>query len=209
MVQMTVFFILVAGLAVAGEFAVEFLSRRYGWGDTAYYLSRAGFWWCFAAGLAAWLVVQLRKIQAVNKGDGSPGTNQLKPLGHALSIAGTQLSMFAWLIAIAYRVQDLVTAVILTGLMIAMGIWNFKSVRAQNGSAVSQAVIQQMALYGFIVLMVFNLRLDVWMAFARGVGVVEIHTLFSPWIIPALSLVLVGWIAFVWLITKPRAGAAN
>ncbi len=210
LIEMTGFFILIPGLAMMGEFGVNYLSHRYGWNDTVYYLARTGFWWCFAVALAAWLVAQLRKMQAIHGGYGPAGetapepNGRLKPFAHALAIAGTQITMFAWLIAIAYRFEDAATAVILTGCMIGLGVWNFLSVRAPNGPAVVRAVTQQMALYGVIVLLTFNLRLDVWMATARHASRAEIHALFSPWILPSLTLAFVAWIALLWLASKPK-----
>jgi hypothetical protein len=104
---------------------------------------------------------------------------------------------------VAYGAHDPVTAAIITGLMVGSGIWNFFSVRGRYGPAVARAVNAQMTIYGLIVLLVFNLRLDVWMASARGVSLAEIHAMFSPWIIPSLTLALIGWIAMVWAATKP------
>ena len=212
-IQITAFFILVPGLAIAGENAVALLRHHYGWSDTVYYVARTGFWWCYAAGLATWVVVQLRNVQAAYElgkegGVPRPGTmNKLNPGTHALLVAGTHLTMFAWLISVAYGSHDPVTAAIITGLMVGSGIWNFFSVRGRNGPAVARAVNGQMAIYGLIVLLVFNLRLDVWMASARGASLTEIHALFSPWIIPSLTLALIGWIAIVWAATKPAGPA--
>jgi RNA polymerase sigma factor (sigma-70 family) len=200
-IRITAFFMLMPGLAMAGEQALAFWRQHYGWADPVYYEARTGFWWLFAAGLAAWLVVQLRRIQAGQAP--SPGAMNLKPGAHALIVAATNFTMFAWLISVAYGAGDPATAVILTGLMVGLGFWDYFGVHGQDGPTLVRTTFSRLAVYGLIVLLVFNLRLDVWMATARRVSLAEIHALFSPWILPALTLMLIAWIALVWAVTKP------
>jgi RNA polymerase sigma factor (sigma-70 family) len=209
LVKITAFFILAPGSVMVGENVVSYLSRHHGWSDQDYYFVRTGFWWLFTAGLSAWLVSKLRWAQAVHQrieAGGNlpiPGTMNLKPLPHACMVAGTELTMFVWLISIAYGVHDLAAATLITGLMVVLGTWNFMSARRLSGAGVAQAAISHMAVYGIIVLMVFNLHLDVWMAHARGVSLDEIHALYPQWIVPSLSLALVLWITLVWRMTRP------
>jgi hypothetical protein len=212
--QTMAFFLCVPGLAVGGEFAVEAAAAHWVWSDSIRYVARTVFWWLYALGLATWLVGQLRKAQVLygrmdQTGAAPAGTMNLSSFSHAMVIAGLHLTMFTWLIAVAYRAHDPVTAALITGMMVAMGVANFISVRRRSGSAVARTVVSHLTLYGIIVLMVLNLRLDVWMATARGVSLAEIHALFSPWIIPSLTLGLVAWIALVWKVTHPRPQAGE
>ncbi len=214
MIQMTAFFILILALAVFGESAAGYARQHFAWSDAKYYLVRTGFWWCFAAMLGAWVVWQLRKMQMVYQyseahGLPRPGTMNLTPAAHACMTAGTYISMFAWLISVAYRAGDPSTAAIVAALMIGMGAWNFLSVRRSNGMVLTRIMTTQMAIYGIVVLLIFNLRLDVWMATARGTNLAEVHTLFPQWIVPSLSLALVLWIGLVWTITSPKVEASE
>jgi len=209
-IRITVFFVLLAGVAVGGEYAVEAAARHWGWTDPVYFLVRTIFWWLFGAGLATWVIGQLRKAEAVyaqksQEGVASSGRMNLSPLAQGFMVVSTEFAMFLWLISVAYRAHDPATAGVLAGLMVALGIWNFIGSRRRDGAAVALAMASHMAIYGIIVLLVFNLRLDVWMATARGVSLDEIHTLFSPWIVPSLSAALVAWVSIVWMLSKPRS----
>ena len=57
LIQITAFFILVPGAAIVGENVVAILRQHRGWSDSMYYYATTGFWWCYAAGLATWVVV--------------------------------------------------------------------------------------------------------------------------------------------------------
>ena len=212
--QMTAFFILMPGLAVFGESAVGYARQHYGWGDSTYYFARTGFWWCFAAGLGAWVVWQLRKMHAVyqyseKQGLSRPGTMNLSSFNHACTTAGTHIAMFAWLISVAYRAGDVPTAVIATALMIGMGAWNFLAFRRSQGMVLPRIMATHMAVYGIVILLIFNLRLDVWIATARRTSLNEVHALFPQWIVPSLSMALVLWIGLVWAISSSKSEASD
>jgi hypothetical protein len=55
-----------------------------------------------------------------------------------------------------------------------------------------------------MIVVVLNLRLDVWLAARYGVSVAEFHHLFPMWIIPSLTLALALWIGLVLALTKPK-----
>ena len=111
--------------------------------------------------------------------------------------------MFGWLIAIAWQVNDWLATLLLTGIMIGMGIWNLISLGRQTGPAISHRTNIHMAVYALVILMVFNLRLDVWMAIARHASLDEIHALYPQWIAPVLSLAFILWVILVWRMTNP------
>jgi hypothetical protein len=73
-----------------------------------------------------------------------------------------------------------------------------------SGAGVMRAVAQQLVLAWAVILLILNCRLDVWMAARRGVSLLEMHNLFSPMIIPGLTLALVLWFGIVMAVTKPK-----
>ena len=54
------------------------------------------------------------------------------------------------------------------------------------------------------VVVLLNLRLDVWVAERRDVSVAQIHQFLPIWLLPLLSLALVAWVAALIAITKPN-----
>ena len=58
-----------------------------------------------------------------------------------------------------------------------------------------------------VILAIFNLRFDVWLASGYGVSVAEIHRMFPMWIVPLLTLVLAIWTAAFLALTKPKTRA--
>jgi len=202
-------FILMPASAVLGEYLVGYCRLRYEWSAPTTYLVRTVFWWGYAVGLGTWLVLQLRKMQAAYQhceATGEIPSSDLRNLGpgaQIFSVLGLNLTMYAWLISLAYRAQDHATAGIIAVFMLLMDGWCWLRSRAGN-LAVARAGITHMTLYGLLILAVLNLRVDVWMATARGVSLAEVHALFPPWIIGSLSLALTAWIAIFWTLTKPK-----
>jgi H+/Cl- antiporter ClcA len=54
------------------------------------------------------------------------------------------------------------------------------------------------------VLVLLNLRLDVWVAERRDVSVAELHQFLPIWLVPVLTLALIAWIVALIAITKPN-----
>jgi hypothetical protein len=203
--QVLLIFILLPAMMVAGEFAVQSLRQRYGWSDTTYYAARTGVWWLFAAGLSTLLVLKLRALQALHERCMETGEAplSLKPGLRIMVTAGLSLTSFGWLISVAYEAHDSATAGIIAVIMGVMGVWDFLGVRRKRGAAAARAGAERLVVYGVVVLLTFNLRLDVWMTNTLGVSMAEVHALYPPWIIPSLSLALIAWIGLVWVRTAP------
>jgi hypothetical protein len=60
-----------------------------------------------------------------------------------------------------------------------------------------------------MILVILNLRADVWVARAYGVTVTEAHHLQPIWIIPVLTLALIAWTALVMALVKPKQGVST
>ena len=120
-------------------------------------------------------------------------------------VIGLYLAFFSWLIYMAWTAHDLMSVGIITGTMVALGVWHFIDFRGRTGTAAIRAGIRRLALVFGVVLAVLNWRLDVWMAARREMSLAEYHhLLFSAWIVPLLTLALLLWIGFVLLLTKPK-----
>lgn len=65
-------------------------------------------------------------------------------------------------------------------------------------------VARHFVLAAGAVLVLLNLRLDVWVAERRDVSVAQIHQLLPIWLLPLLSLALIVWIVTLIAITKPN-----
>jgi len=85
-----------------------------------------------------------------------------------------------------------------------MGIWHFFHSRGKTGTAGARAYIGQFASCGAVILAIFNLRFDVWLASGYGVSVAEVHRMFPMWMVPVLSLVLVVWTGVFLTLTNPK-----
>lgn len=202
--------VLLPASAVIGENAVGYLSQRFGWSGRIYFVVKTFFWWSYAIGLSAWLTRIIRKMQALRDAVVATGgipksdTMNLTPGTRVMVVVGMSLMLYAWLISLTYQAHDPVTTCIITGIMVVQGVWNFFSARGWAAPATAQVTGWQLLFYLALILAVLNIRLDVWMATARGVSLPQIHALYPLWLIPSLSLALLAWIGFVWAVTKPK-----
>jgi len=76
--------------------------------------------------------------------------------------------------------------------------------RARTGSAIIRATAGQLAVVWRVILLVLNLRLDMWESSLRGIDPAEMHRLLPPWIIPLLTLALVLWFGILLAVAKPK-----
>jgi hypothetical protein len=122
-------------------------------------------------------------------------------------VAGIYLACFSGLIHTAWRAQDRVSAGVLAAAMLALGARHFSQFRGRAGSAAWRSGMGSIALAFGAILVVLNLRLDVWLAAGRGVSLAEIHLLLPQWLIPVLTLVLLAWIGSLLALTRPQPSA--
>jgi len=141
-------------------------------------------------------------------GPGATAHSEMKPmtpLTYAAVVAGTHMMMFWGIICMAWGAEDRLGAIIITGLMTALGIWNFFKFRNRFTGPV---YIFQIASCAAVMLAAFNLRFDTWIAHGYGISVAELHQRMPVWLVPVLTLVLVLWTVFMLAITKPNGTAA-
>jgi hypothetical protein len=128
----------------------------------------------------------------------------LSPAARVVLVVGLYLACFWWLIDLAWEAHDPMWTGIITGLMVLLGAWNYFQRRARNGAAIIRATAGQLALVWGVILLILNLRLDVWEASLRGLDLATMHRLLPAWVIPLLTLTLVLWLGILLAVTKPK-----
>ena len=210
LLQLIVIWICLLGFPVVGEMSVHSLARHFEWSDRTHFASAAGFWGFFTIALATWLIFTIRREMTILRQRDEAGetprptVTPMTPAKLAVVVAGSHLTIFSWLIALLWRENDRITAAIVTGAMLILGVWNFFQFRGQTGMAAARVAYGHMTLCCAVVVAVINLRLDVWAAAAHGVSVAEVHSLLPIWIVPLLTGALLIWCGVVLSLTKPR-----
>jgi hypothetical protein len=210
-IKLIVTWIMVLGFAIGGEYAVRSSGKHFGWNERIYFAAVAGFWWFYAMAMATWIIMIFRRIQAKVQPDEeagdirSPATEAMGPGTRAALVAGTHLMLFWAVIFLAWRANDRLADAVIVGLMAVLGVWNFCNLRGLTGLALTRAYIRQLASCCAVMLAVFNLRFDVWVASCYGVTADEITQRFPMWMVPLLTLVLVVWSGILMAVTKPKS----
>ncbi len=196
-----------------GQFAVKALSRHFQWSDQTHFLTMVGFWWFYAVVCATLTILMFRRLLAMRQESESAGeiprsaAKRWTPATRGTVAAGLYLSFFSWLIWIAWRLNDRASAGILAALMVGLAIWYSVSLQGKKGVAAMRIVAGHLALIWAIILVVLNLRLDVWIAAAHESSLAEVHQLLPPWLIPVLTLALLAWAGLVLALSKPARRA--
>ena len=173
----------------------------------------AGFWWFYAAVGVLLIVVAFRHSLAIRKQSEAAGEIPQMPAvpltgSNRLALAvSIHLGCFSWLIYLAWHAGDYAWAWIIATAMILLGAWYLYRLRGKKGTTAWRTLGAHAAVLCGTILVVLNLRLDVWLAPRFEVSVAEMHRLHPMWLIPALTLALLLWIGLVIAITKPKRRA--
>ncbi len=209
-IELIVAWMLVVGFAIGGQLAVRYAGRQFRWNERIYFAAMAGFWWFYAMVMAAWIIKVYRQAQAkyqLAEATGQmmqPAMTPMKPHIRAAVVAGTHLMLFWPLLFLSWRSHDRLVAGVTAGFMVVLGIWNFLKLRSLTGMAMGLAYIGQLTSCCAVMLAIFNVRFDVWVASAYGVSVAEIHNVLPVWMVPVLTLVLVIWSGILLAVTRPK-----
>jgi RNA polymerase sigma factor (sigma-70 family) len=200
LIQVALFWVLVPGSAVVGEQVVFGLQHHFAWSPSKFFVVRAGFWWVYLLMLSAWLVAMYRQsLATVQSAPAAGSARPASPVKMALAAAGLQLTVFWWLIYAAWTLGDHLTAIVVTLLVVLLGTGYFLMFGNRIGAPAIRANFGYCALCCAVVVLVVNLRLDVWLAAGRAVSLAEIHQLYPLWLVPAFSVALALW---VWLLVR-------
>lgn len=211
LLKLIVTWVCLLALPIAGETSVRSLGQHLGWSDREGFASVAGFWGFYSVILATWLILMFRRelaIQRRSKDATETLRSAMPPMTRtqtAMIVASLYLTIFSWLICLAWRVHDLKwsVAAAIVGAMPVRSVWTFFRVRSNKGSPV-RAAYGYMTWCCAVVVAVINFRLAVWIAAARGISVAEAHRLLPFWIVPLLTLVLLIWCGVALALTKPK-----
>jgi hypothetical protein len=169
-----------------------------------------GFWWFYSIVVAAYIVFRIRRVRSLRRQiEQEPGVAETTgtPLTFqsALAvIAGTYVASFSWLICLAFRANDRLWAAVITGIMVVLFLWHFLQARSRIEAAALQRATRHVAIAWAIILVILNLRLQVWLATLRGVDLSELHRLLPAWVIPSATLFVVLWVGVLVALTKSQ-----
>jgi RNA polymerase sigma factor (sigma-70 family) len=201
--RLVVAWLAVLSFAVGGNSAVYAAAHHFNWSEPVLFAAVAGFWWFYAMCMATWIIPMYWQSRADARAAESapmPRVPMSSPCAAAI-VAGTHIMMFWGIIRVAWAEHDWLGTAIIAGMMTTLGVVNFFWFRKRNGPA----YIEQLGLCCFVMLAIFNLRFDVWVASDYGISVSELHSRMPTWMVPALTMVLLLWSMFMLAITKPKA----
>jgi RNA polymerase sigma factor (sigma-70 family) len=196
---------------IAGEFLVGSLGRRLAWSDRARFASVAGFWGFYFILLATWNILNFRKELAAcarRAAEAARSQSAAAPLTRtqtALLVVGLYVTVVSGLLSLTYRLHDWATVLSLVAFMPVLSVWNFFRLRSQTAEGTVRGAYRSVAWCCALVLAALNLRLDGWIATARGISVADVHRLLPYWMVHALTLALVAWCWAALALTRPRA----
>jgi len=205
--------IFVLAWCIGGQLGLLALGRRLAWSDHTLFAVLAGFWWFYAVVVATLCIVMFRRILAIRRqhetgGVAPPPVGKPWHRGRSLIVtAGVYLACFWWLIDLAWRAGDTISAGIITVAMFALGASHFFQVSRKTGAAVVRTVAGHLAVVWGIILLILNCRLATWAACLRGIGSAEMSRVLPLWLLPALTLALLLWIGLVLAVTRPNPRA--
>lgn len=94
--------------------------------------------------------------------------------------------------------------------MIAIFVWHFPQARkSRNGAASLQGATGYVALAWAIILVILNLRLQIWLAIFRGVDLVELRRVMPALVVPLATLFLLLWVGVVVALTESQSFIAG
>ncbi len=122
--------------------------------------------------------------------------------------AGMYLCYFWGFIFMARMAGDRLWAGIIVVIMVVLGLGFYFHLRGKTSAGdARRAAIGHVAVAFAMILLILNLRLDVWLAAYRGVSLTEIHQLLPSWVMPVLTLGLLAWAGTVCALTRPKRPA--
>jgi len=203
----------VLGWCFAAKPAVYALGKHYEWSDHTRMAVMAGFWWWYAAVVAVIIVVHFRRVSAVRAqfeaGGGTAPALALTNGQRLAFVSGLYLAMFSWLVYLAWDTGDRLWAWIIAAVMVVLCIGRLHQMRGKTGAAMVRTSARHFALAAAVILVVLNLRLDVWVAERRDVSVEQVHQFLPIWLIPLLTLALIAWVAALVAVTKPNRSRSS
>ncbi len=89
---------------------------------------------------------------------------------------------------LALRAKDPLWAAIIAGVMAVLFVWHLLEARRRVTAASLQGATGQVALAWAVILVILNLRLQVWLAALSGINLAEMHRRLPMWVIPSADV---------------------
>jgi hypothetical protein len=86
--------------------------------------------------------------------------------------------------------------------MLGLMGWGCFCGRGRSGAELMRVASRQVGLIAMALLLILNLRTDVWVSAYYGVSVAEAPKLLPTWLVPVLTVALVLWVATVAAVTR-------
>ena len=197
--RLSFFFMLIFSLvwSVAGQFTMRALRQRYTWSDHTFFWAMAAFWWFYSIVAAAYVVSFKRRVKSLRRQiEQEPGVPEATgtPLTFRsilVVLIGIYIASFSWLISLAFRANDRLWAAVIGGIMAVLFMWHLLQARSLPAAAFLSGATGRVALAWAIILMILNLRVQVWLAALSGINLAEMHRRLPGWVVPSATLFLV------------------
>jgi RNA polymerase sigma factor (sigma-70 family) len=192
------------GWLYPGRNALESLAVRLQWSECTLVRVMTGFWWFYVAVLTGLTVVMIRRMLVIREQTGGAGIKTPSTKRRIVLAVVLHLACFGWMIVWAMQSGDGISAALIAGVMVSLGLLNVFRHRDKTGVSIMPATARHLALVFCVMLIVVNWRVDVWLAAGRGISLAEMHRLLPMWVIHVLTLALVVWTGMLLAITQPR-----
>jgi len=183
--------------SVPGQIAMRNLCHRCAWSNQTFLWAMTVFWSFYAIVAAAFTIFFIRRVKSLRwQIEQEPGVaeNTGTPLtvrSTFVVVLGIYVASFSWLIFLAVRAHDQLSAATIAGLMALLFAWHFLKARKQTGAASLQGSTGHVALAWAIILLILNLRLQVWLAILLDSDPAALRRLLPVWVVPSGTLFLV------------------
>jgi uncharacterized membrane protein SpoIIM required for sporulation len=200
---------------VAGQFAIQTWRHEYAWSYQTFLWVMTGFWLFYSIVAAAYVVSFKRGLKSLRRQiEQQPGIPEATgtPLTFRSTLVvliGIYIASFSWLICLAFRANDRLWAAAIGGIMAVLFVWHLLQSRRRTAAASLQGAPGHVALAWAIILVILNLRLQVWLAALSGISLAEMYRRLPVWVVPSATLFLVLLVAVTTALTRSQVSISR
>jgi RNA polymerase sigma factor (sigma-70 family) len=201
--------------SVAGQFAIQTWRHEYAWSYQTFLWVMTGFWLFYSIVAAAYVVSFKRGLKSLRRQiEQQPGIPEATgtPLTFRSTLVvliGIYIASFSWLICLAFRANDRLWAAAIGGIMAVLFVWHLLQSRRRTAAASLQGAPGHVALAWAIILVILNLRLQVWLAALSGISLAEMYRRLPVWVVPSATLFLVLLVAVTTALTRSQVSISR
>ena len=188
------------GLLLLALRGVAALGEHRRWRLESLLEANIGIWFCYLMILASLFVLMYRRMEAAFR-DGPAAAD----VDGRWAIIATYVASTAWIIGLAWLLGDGGAALLILFLTGMLATWHLRELRGRVGWPGQQLTFASHASLCVGLLLVVNLRLDLWLAPLYGASMEELRGALDMGLIHILTGVLIGWAALLFMITGRRS----